>query len=100
MKPVYEVVVMRRHPGASVADVIELCRALHAWVAEQPGFLRRQLLHDVGQELFVDLIAWRSEEDAKQAMAASTTAPCMEKMPRVLDMESMTMAHAVEVALT
>lgn len=97
---VFEVVVMRPRVGAAPADVVAWCQDVQAWVKQQPGFVARKLLFDDKAGAYVDMITWRSMEDAERASANAMQLPCMAELEKLVTMESMTMLHAREIALS
>lgn len=95
----HEVVVSRAAAGASRESVVELARQIQDWVAKRPGFIRRTLV-DAGDGTWIDLVVWRSPEDAQATMKEFATAPFAEAAASRLDASSMQMYHGSPVPLT
>ncbi len=95
----YEIVIARARPGAARGEILALAGAIEAWAAAQPGFLRRTLLEDGARGTWIDLVAWRSREDATRAAAAFSAAPCAADAGRLLDEKTMALYHAAAVPL-
>ena len=67
----------RLAPGADEPTLLETAEAVqHEFLARQPGFVRRDLLR-AGDGQWVDLVVWKDEASAMEAMrAAQSSAAC------------------------
>jgi hypothetical protein len=96
-KKVLELVVFQLSEGASREQLLGTVDAVSAWIAEQPGFVERELLHDAEGGRWIDLVWWRSMEDAGAAAALAMTSESCAPMFALIDMESMLMVHGEPV---
>ena len=94
----FEVATFRARAGVPRADLLRALADADPWLAAQPGFLSRRLLHDEAQDTWVDTIEWRSTAEAQRAMAASATEAFAAALEAVIDPESARCVHAVPVA--
>ena len=67
--PVTELVVYALEPSASREAFLAASRALDGWIARQPGFVARELLHDPEAGTWADVVRWRSRAEALAAGA-------------------------------
>lgn len=95
--PCLEVATFRARAGVARADLLRALAAAEPWLAVQPGFVSRRLLHDEAQDTWVDVIEWRSAAEAHQAMDASATAPFAAAFGDVIDLETSRCLHAAPV---
>lgn len=92
---VLELVVFRVKEGVARDRLLGTVDAVSDWIAEQPGFISRELLDGAEDGRWVDLVWWRTLDEAhaaaERAMASESCAP----MFSLIDMESTLMLHAV-----
>jgi hypothetical protein len=93
----YEIVIARARPGAARGEILALAGATGAWAAAQPGALRRTLLEDGAQGTWIDLVAFRSREDATRT--AFSAAPCAADAGPLLDGTTVALYHAAAIPL-
>jgi hypothetical protein len=93
----YEIVISRARPGARRDEILALSQKIEAWASAQPGFLRRTLVEDGAQATWIDLVVWRSREDATRAAAAFAEAPCAADAGRLLDLGTMALYHGAAI---
>ena len=90
---VVELVVFKLKEGASGDELLGTADAVSAWIATQPGFVARELLHDAGGERWIDIVRWRSMDDAHAAAELAMSSDSCAPMFSLIDMDSMLMAH-------
>ncbi|HEX8054969.1 MAG TPA: hypothetical protein VF517_18445 [Thermoleophilaceae bacterium] len=91
---VLELVVFKLKDGAAREQLLGTVDAVSAWVAEQPGFVGRELAHDRGGDRWIDIVRWRSLEDAHAAAELAMSSESCAPMFGLINMESMLMLHA------
>jgi len=95
--PCLEVATFRARAGVSRADLLRALADALPWLAAQPGFISRRLLHDQAQDTWVDTVEWRSEVEAHRAMAVAAQAPFAAALGEVIDLETFRCLHAAPV---
>jgi antibiotic biosynthesis monooxygenase (ABM) superfamily enzyme len=90
---VLELVVFRLVEGASREQLLGTVDAVSAWIAERPGFIARELVHDADGDRWVDVVWWRTMDDAKAAAELAMTSDSCAPMFALIDMESTLMIH-------
>ncbi len=95
---VLELVVFRLNEGVSREQLLATVDPVSRWIGEQPGFLARELLHDAAGGRWIDLVWWRTLEDAHAASERAMTSEACAPMFALIDMESTLMLHGELVA--
>ena len=90
---VLELVVFKLNDGASHEQLLGTVDAVSAWIAGQPGFLSRELAYDAEGDRWVDLVWWRTMEEAHAAAQLAMTSESCAPMFALIDMESTLMVH-------
>ena len=90
---VLELVVFKLKDGVSGDELLGTVDAVSEWIAKQPGFVSRELLHDAGGERWIDIVRWRGMDDAHAAAELAMSSESCAPMFALIDMESMLMAH-------
>jgi hypothetical protein len=90
---VLELVVFKLNDGATRDDLLATVDAVSAWIAEQPGFISRDLVHNGEGDRWIEVIWWRSLEDAKAAAERAMSSTACAPMFGLIDDESTLMLH-------
>jgi hypothetical protein len=90
---VLELVVFKLNEGVSRDEFLETVDPVSAWVAEQPGFISRDLVYDAEGDRWIDVLWWRSMEDAKAAAERAVTSTSCQPMFALIETGSELMAH-------
>ena len=89
--PVLEMARFRLAAPASTPDFLAASAAVHGFLRDQPGFVRRSLVQE--GEVFSDLVEWRSLEAAVAAAQAFMTHPVTQPLMAMIDPESLQLSH-------
>jgi hypothetical protein len=95
---VLELVVFELRPGTSRERFLAAAEPVSAWIAEQPGFVSRELSFDAAGERWIEVVWWRTMEAARAAAELATTSESCAPMFALIDMDSALMVHG-ELAL-
>jgi hypothetical protein len=90
---VLELVVFKLKDGVSRDELLATVDDVSAWIARQPGFISRELSHDAAGDRWIEVIWWKTLEDAHAAAELATTSASCAPMFALIDMESALMAH-------
>lgn len=93
-----EIVVFKLNEGATREQLLATAGPVSAWIAEQPGFVSRELAHDAEGDRWIDVVRWESMEEAHAAAERATSSESCAPMFALIDMESALMTHADLVA--
>ncbi|GIK63881.1 MAG: hypothetical protein BroJett018_16750 [Chloroflexota bacterium] len=95
--PVVELVLFRAKAGVSQQTLIEGTQSIQMWLAQQPGYIRRELLmtHE-GQ--WADLVYWNSYEEAMVAGEKFMSLPEAGPLESVMDVTTIQMFHFHQMA--
>jgi heme-degrading monooxygenase HmoA len=94
---VLELVVFNLRAGTSREEFLGTVDAVSSWIAEQPGFVSRSLVEDREGARWIDVVWWRSMEEAQAATRRATSSKSCEPMFGLIDMESTLMVHGERV---
>jgi hypothetical protein len=94
---VLEVVVFRLRPGATRDELMGTVGAVSAWAAEQPGFVSRSLVEDREGGRWIDVLWWRSMQEAREAAERAMGSEACAPMFGLIDERSTTMIHGERV---
>lgn len=97
-KPVTLLAPIKLAEGKTEADLLAASRQFQEdFVAKQAGLLRRELIHIRDRE-YLDIIQFRSEEDAKDVIEKEKQSPACHAFFSVMDMsaESADAAESIE----
>jgi hypothetical protein len=70
---VLELVVFKLDDGVLREQLLATVDPVSRWIGEQPGFVSRELLHDAAGDRWIDLVRWRTLEDAHAAAELAIT---------------------------
>ncbi len=85
---VLELVVFKLNEGVTAEHLLATVDPVSEWIAEQPGFVSRQLAHDAEGERWVDVVWWETLDDAKAAAERAMSSESCAPMFALIDMES------------
>ena len=95
---VLELVVFRLNDGVVREQFLGTVEAVSAWLAEQPGFISRDLSYDGEGGRWIDIVWWSTMEDARAAGELAMTSESCAPMFALIDTDSVRMVHAETVA--
>jgi hypothetical protein len=90
---VLELVVFKLNAGVSREQLLGTVDAVSDWIRRQPGFISRELSHDAEGDRWIEVIWWRTLEDAHAAAERAMTSESCAPMFALIDMDSTLMAH-------
>src|SRR3954452_8361164 len=85
---VLELVVFKLRDGTKREDFLATVGAVSDWAMSRPGFISRDLSYDAQGDRWIDLIWWRTLEDAHAAAKMALTAASCPPMSALTDEES------------
>jgi len=88
-----ELVVFKLVDGADRDRFIEAADLATAWIETQPGFVSRDLSYSPSEDRWVEIVWWRSMEEAEAASAAAMTSESCIPMFSMVDLDSALMLH-------
>jgi hypothetical protein len=91
---VLELVVFKLRDAATREQLLGTADAVSEWLGQQPGFLSRELSYEAEGARWIDLVWWRTMEDAKAAADAALGSKSCAPMFALIDKESTQMIHA------
>ncbi len=94
---VLELVVFSLRAGTSREEFLGTVDAVSAWISEQPGFVSRSLVEDREGARWIDVVWWRSMEEAQDAAGRAMSSESCAPMFGLIDMESTLMVHGERV---
>ncbi len=95
---VLELVVFKLGAGVSREQFLGTVDPVSTWIARQPGFVSRELCHDAEGDRWIDVVWWRTMEEAQAAAELAMTSESCAPMFALIDMESTLMVHGERVA--
>ncbi len=94
---VLELVVFNLRAGTSRDEFLATVDAVSSWIAEQPGFVSRSLVEDREGGRWLDVVWWRSMEEARAAAERAMSSESCAPMFGLIEMESTLMVHGERV---
>src|SRR5215210_4112160 len=91
---VLELVVFELAPGVSREQFLDTVDALSDWARRQPGFISRELSHDAEGDRWIEVVWWKTMDDAKAAAERAMRSESCAAMFALIEMESAQMIHA------
>ncbi len=88
-----ELVVFQLNEGTDRERFIEAAAIATDWIKTQPGFVSRELSHSVSEDRWVEVVWWKTMQDAKAAAEAAVTSESCSPMFSMVDLESALMLH-------
>lgn len=90
---VLELVVFKLRDGATRDHLLATVDAVSAWARRQPGFISRELSYDAEGDRWIEVIWWKTMEDAHAAAEQALSSESCTPMFALIDEESTLMAH-------
>ncbi len=90
---VLELVVFKLKEGVSREEFLRTVDPVSRWISRRPGFVSRELVHDAEGDRWVDVVWWKTLDDAKTAAEAAMSSESCAPMFGTIDMESTLMLH-------
>jgi heme-degrading monooxygenase HmoA len=92
---VLELVVYKVKEGTSREEFLTMSSTVSEWIRTQPGFISRDLLYAADQDMWVDVIYWKTLAEAHAAAAAAESHEDCRPFFNLIDMENdLVMLHA------
>jgi hypothetical protein len=90
---VLELVVFKLAAGVSREQFLGTVDAVSRWASRQPGFISRELCHDAEGDGWIEVIWWRTMDEAQAAAELAMTSESCAAMFALIDMDSTLMVH-------
>ena len=90
---VLELVVYKLNEGVSRERFLETNEPVSKWIAAQPGFVSRDLVHDPDGDRWVDVIWWDTLDQARAAAELAMSSESCLPMFSLIEMDSALMLH-------
>ena len=94
----FEIVIYRLKPEVDRKRFLEISTQATEWLRRRPGYLGRELLED-DSGLWVDLVRWRTIENALSAASAFMEVPQAAAFMAAVEPETITMLHPRRVVM-
>ena len=91
---VLELVVFKLKQGVTREEFLATNDALSSWAKQQSGFISREQAYDAQGDRWIDLIWWKTIEDAHAASEAAMTSASCAPMFALIDDQAPLMIHA------
>lgn len=95
---VLELVTFALLGGTSKERFLDAANDVTRWLANQPGFVSRDLVHDATGDTWIDVVWWRTRAEAEAAASAAMSAEQCAAMFAMIDTERSSMTHGERVA--
>lgn len=93
----FEIVLYRLKPDVERERFLEISQRATDWLRQRSGYIGRELLEDESG-LWIDLVRWKSTEDALAAAEAFAQTPDAADFMEAVEPESIRMMHPRRVA--
>jgi hypothetical protein len=90
---VLELVVFKLKDGTTRERFLGSVDAVSAWAQAQPGFLSRELSYDAEGDRWIEVVWWKTMDDAKAAAEVAMSSESCAPMFALIDEESTQMVH-------
>ena len=90
---VLELVVFSLDEGATRDQLLATAAPVSAWIADQPGFISRELSYDAEGDRWIEVVWWETMADARAAAERAMTSESCAPMFALIDMASALMLH-------
>ena len=91
---VLELVVFKLVPGVTREHFLQTNEPVSDWISEQPGFISRDLSYDADGDRWVDVLWWKTLEEARAASERALHSDSCTPMFGLIDMDDILMLHA------
>ena len=88
-----ELVVFKLNEGVSREQFLGTNDAVSRWISEQPGFISRELSYDHEGGRWIEVVWWRTLEEAQAAAERAMSSEACAPMFSLIDMDSTLMLH-------
>jgi hypothetical protein len=85
--------VFRLNEGVTREQLLGTVDPVSTWIAEQPGFVSRDLAYDAESDRWIDVVWWSTMQDAQAASERAMTSESCAPMFALIHMESTLMVH-------
>lgn len=99
-KSIFELVLFRLRDGATCDELLDSSGAVSEWVSKQPGFIDRRLLRTGDSGTYVEIVRWRSMEEASAAAALAESSPACAPLFSLIEPGSVQMYHGSSILET
>ena len=96
---VLELVAFRLADGVTHEEFLATVDSVSQWVKTQPGFISRELVYAAEEDQYVEVVWWRSLDEAHAAAEAAMNSNSCLPMFSKIQLESATFLHG-EAAIT
>ena len=90
---VLELVIFKLKDGTTREQFLGTVDPVSEWAKKQPGFISRELSHDAEGDRWIEVIWWRTMEDARVAAEAAMSSESCTPLFALIDEESTLMLH-------
>lgn len=90
---VLELVVFKTLSGVKREEFLEKNGPVSMWISEQPGFISRDLSYDAEGNRWVDVLWWRTMDEALAASERAVHSDTCSPFFALIDMDDMLMLH-------
>jgi|SRR5215217_239211 len=95
---VLELVVFKLGDGVSREQFLGTVDEVSRWISRRPGFISRELSYDSDGDRWIEVIWWKSMDEAQAAAELAMTSESCAPMFAVIDMASTLMLHGALVS--
>jgi hypothetical protein len=92
---VLELVVFKLKSGVSREQLLRTVDAVSEWASQQPGFISRELCYAKAEDKWIDVVWWKTLQDAEVAAEAAMSSESCAPMFALIDMDQMQLLHGV-----
>jgi hypothetical protein len=92
---VLELVIFKLKEGVTREQFMATVDAVSDWLRAQPGFVSRELSYAESEAQWIDIVWWRSMEEARAAGQAALSAPACGPMFSLIEEDGALMLHGV-----
>jgi hypothetical protein len=93
MSKVLELVVFKLKEGATREELLATADAVSDWAESQAGFISRELSYDAEGDRWIEVVWWKTMEDAHAAAELALGSESCTPMFALIDEESTLMVH-------
>jgi antibiotic biosynthesis monooxygenase (ABM) superfamily enzyme len=90
---VLELVVFKLRDGTKREEFLATADGVSEWARTQPGFISRELAYDAEGNRWIEVIWWKTMDDAKASAEAALSSESCAPMFALIDEESTLMIH-------
>lgn len=94
----FEIVTYQLQPPAAKAQYLKSVEALNDILPQIEGFISRDVYYCADKGMWAEVIGWKDAQTAKQAMDAIMRTPVFQEGAKLLQMETVALAHYDKVS--